>query len=347
MKKEFCAERLKSARLAAGLSLEELSVLCGRIVSRQSLSNYETGRMSPRESSLDKVAKALGVSPEYFKNKGFTIDMPALRSTSNKPLSSEEEKKLQNTLTYLAERYINSEKQAQIITAFHNPLQGFSVANQQQAEQAALSLREHWQLGNGAITSVCRLFERKGIKVMEADLPKEILGLSTWGEEKYPLIVLNIDRRLTTSERTRFTLLHELGHLLLTISPSDDPERLCNQFAACFLLPRATLIEEIGSQRDFITLEEAIDLHTTYGISVAALIHQMKDLCIISIEHYNYWFDEIISKNKTEQGWGEYPFDERPQREKRLNAIINHNNKNNETKKDKVKLNNRKHNNHE
>ena len=179
MKKEFCAERLKSARLAAGLSLEELSVLCGRIVSRQSLSNYETGRMSPRESSLDKVAKALGVSPEYFKNKGFTIDMPALRSTSNKPLSSEEEKKLQNTLTYLAERYINSEKQAQIITAFHNPLQGFSVANQQQAEQAALSLRERWQLGNGAITSVCRLFERKGIKVMEADLPKEILGLRT------------------------------------------------------------------------------------------------------------------------------------------------------------------------
>ncbi|MDY4932523.1 MAG: hypothetical protein SO118_01740, partial [Candidatus Onthomorpha sp.] len=59
------------------------------------------------------------------------------------------------------------------------------------------------------------------------------------------------------------------------------------------------------------------------------------------------WFDEIISKNKTEQGWGEYPFDERPQREKRLNAIINHNNKNNETKKDKVKLNNKKHNNHE
>ena len=109
MKKEFCAERLKSARLAAGLSLEELSVLCGRIVSRQSLSNYETGRMSPRKSSLDKVAKALGVSPEYFKNKGFTIDMPALRSTSNKPLSSEEEKQLQNTLTYLAERYINSE----------------------------------------------------------------------------------------------------------------------------------------------------------------------------------------------------------------------------------------------
>ncbi|MCI5715294.1 MAG: hypothetical protein MR279_01560 [Bacteroidales bacterium] len=40
-------------------------------------------------------------------------------------------------------------------------------------------------------------------------------------------------------------------------------------------------------------------------------------------------------ENKTEQGWGEYPFDERPQREKRLNAIINHNNKNNETKKDK------------
>ena len=104
MKKEFCAERLKSARLAAGLSLEELSVLCGRIVSRQSLSNYETGRMSPRESSLDKVAKALGVSPEYFKNKGFTIDMPALRSTSHNHLSAEEEKQLQNTLTYLAER---------------------------------------------------------------------------------------------------------------------------------------------------------------------------------------------------------------------------------------------------
>lgn len=67
MKKEFCAERLKSARLAAGLSLEELSVLCGRIVSRQSLSNYETGRMSPRESSLDKV----GSKPRILQEQRF------------------------------------------------------------------------------------------------------------------------------------------------------------------------------------------------------------------------------------------------------------------------------------
>lgn len=324
MKDEFCAERLKSARLAARLSLEELSVLTDKAVTRQSLSNYETKRMCPRESSLCIIAKALGVSPEYFKNRGLKIDMPTLRSTSYGPLTAKEERQIQNTLVFLAERYINYEKQARMTTSFHNPLQGFEVSNQQQAELSALMLREHWQLGNGAITSVCRLFERKGIKVLEAELPCDILGLSTWGEKQYPLIVLNDDRTLSTPERTRFTLLHELGHLLLTIAKENKPERLCNQFAACFLLPRATLIEEVGSQRDFVTMDEAIDLHKTYGISVAALIHQMKDLCIISNEHYNYWFDEIINKNKIEKGWGQYPFDERPQREKRIISIINH-----------------------
>ena len=33
-------------------------------------------------------------------------------------------------------------------------------------------------------------------------------------------------------------------------------------------------VQELGSKRDFITLEEVLDFHLEYGVSVAAIIHQ-------------------------------------------------------------------------
>lgn len=46
------------------------------------------------------------------------------------------------------------------------------------------------------------------------------------------------------------------------------------------------------------------------------------DLKIISREHYNWWFEEVIRKNRKEEGWGTYPFPETLAREMRISDII-------------------------
>ena len=44
---------------------------------------------------------------------------------------------------------------------------------------------------------------------------------------------------------------------------------------------------------------------------------------MISREHYDWWFDERLKKNRLEEGWGEYKFPETIGREKRLEMRIN------------------------
>lgn len=209
---------------------------------------------------------------------------------------------------------------------FVNPIKGVEVSTMEDAIQAANLLREEWHCGDGPIASIVRLLERKGIKIMSGKLPDNVLGLSTWADKKYPLIVLDFQQAKTSVERLRFTACHELAHLLLSF-PEDSEfsiEKRCNKFASYFLFPKETFISEMGGdKRDFLTLEEMIDLKELYGVSVAAQVHEAWDLQMISREHYDWWYDERINKNRKEIGWGEYKFPETIGREKRIESRIN------------------------
>ena len=71
-----------------------------------------------------------------------------------------------------------------------------------------------------------------------------------------------------------------------------------------------------------ISLEELIDLRELYGVSIAAQVHEAWDLRLISRQHYDWWYEELIKKNVKEEGWGSYRFPETLGREKRMRAII-------------------------
>lgn len=160
---------------------------------------------------------------------------------------------------------------------------------------------------------------------MEATLPIGVYGLSTWADKHVPLMVLDTRRSKTTADRLRFTAAHELAHLLLSFPPSSDltVEKRCHKFASFFLFPKKTFIEEMGGDhRDNLTLEEMIDLKEVYGVSIAAQVHEAWDIRMISREHYDWWFDENINKNRLEEGWGEYAFPETVGREKRMDARL-------------------------
>ena len=142
-------------------------------------------------------------------------------------------------------------------------------------------------------------------------------------DNKYPLIILDTRKEKTTVERLRFTAIHELAHLLFKFPGNMDEEKLCNKFACFFLFPEMTFKQEIfGSKRKELYIDELIDLRETYGISVAAIVHEAYDLGIIDRDYYVHWFESIIKDNPREEGWGEYLFPETLGKEKRMNAII-------------------------
>lgn len=313
--------RLHEARQMMGLSMEKLAELTGGIITKQSISRYEKGFMLPKRVAKLAMAKALNISDSYFDGTNLKIDMPMLRTTSNGKLSEGELQALEAKLSFWAEQYLAKEKEAGFPTQFHNPIKDTKVSTLEDAIQASSLLREKWHCGDGPIASILRLLERKGIKILSTELPDDVWGMSTWADTSYPLMVLDMRQKKTTVERLRFTAAHELAHLLLAfpVNAELDIEKRCNKFAGFFLFTRQALIEEMGGEkRDVLTLEEMIDLREVYGISIAAQVHAAWDIRMISREHYDWWFDEKIKKNRLEVGWGEYIFPETIGREKRM-----------------------------
>ncbi len=59
-------ERLKIARVRAGLSLRDLEERIGNLVSAQAIGKYERGEMMPGSRVLIALADVLGVSERYL-----------------------------------------------------------------------------------------------------------------------------------------------------------------------------------------------------------------------------------------------------------------------------------------
>ena len=59
-------ERLKRARIKAGLSMKDLVNIADNIVSKQSISQYENNLKNPSSTVLIALANALSVGVDYF-----------------------------------------------------------------------------------------------------------------------------------------------------------------------------------------------------------------------------------------------------------------------------------------
>ena len=106
MNNEFNSNRLRIARNTLGMSLDCLVDQLGHAVTKQAISKYERGLMTPKPALVQRMADALGVKEAYLYGKGVEIDIPMLRSTSQDRLTDEEEHRLAEHLACVAERYI-------------------------------------------------------------------------------------------------------------------------------------------------------------------------------------------------------------------------------------------------
>lgn len=288
-----------------GLTLDELCAKMGNIVSKQSLSKYEKGVMMPENKVIVALAKALEVNLEYFFRPLSTISKVEFRKRSS--LGVKKQEQVKECVRDIAERYITVEQLLNINIAFHNPIKDIMVNDCNVVENAVRELRKSWWTGLRNLSNVVELLEDKGIKVLLVDFDESFEGLSAWvNDNEFPVVVIN---KKMTVERIRFTAMHELGHLLLTI-PSDLPEKekekICHRFANAMLLPKEALLEEVGEKRSSISLPELIAIKEQYGISVAATMMRMKDLGIISASYYKNFYITILSKNRKEERMGEY-----------------------------------------
>ena len=284
--------RLRSARLIAGLSLQELSDKMDNNVTKQALSKYEKGLMKPSSSVLMMLSKALGFKPDYFLRDSI-VQFKEVEFRKKSNLSKKDEMSVLEVARRFYERYSEIESILGIESHFNNPLAGILISSYDDVEMAALRLRDEWDLGLQPVSNILEMLESKGIKILLLEGQDNLDGISILVDNNEPVVVINSCGK--SIERIRFTIIHELAHSLLKFSKSilSDKklmEKMCHYFASCFLLPTKILLKMIGNRkRTYIRIEELINIKKYVGISIRAIVYRLKQIRIITENYYKRW----------------------------------------------------------
>jgi Zn-dependent peptidase ImmA (M78 family) len=292
--KDIFGARLKTARVINGMSMDELCAKMNNMVSKQTISKYEAGKMLPSSTNLIALANALNVNVDYLL-RPFTVSLEKIEFRKKSKMVVKEENAIKEKIRDKIERYIEIEEILGIDSDFASPIGNNSVIAPQDVYRIAEELKSYWQLGHDGIPYVVEMLEEHCVKVIEMDAPETFDGLSGFVGDSKPIIVLNKNFPV---ERKRFTAMHELGHLILSFDeslPQKDIERFCNLFASEMLLSQDVFKRILGVSRHDISLNELRAIQSNYGISVEAQMFKAKQLEIISESRYKYF---CITKNQ-------------------------------------------------
>jgi len=281
--------RLRVARKQKRLSVWKLGEIVG--VSGVAVSKYERDLDMPSSGVLMRLCQVLDLSLErLFRSTAVILSEPAYRKRSD--LAVKERKAIMTAVQDKAERYSEAEELAQRHEKLKLP--ALSVSDVVDVENAAKKLRAEWHLGHDAIPSMVDLLEDHDIPVVElaANDHFDACALESDGR---PFIVV---RTGAPADRVRFTLTHELAHLVLQHPSGKLPERLANRFAGAFLVPADTALRELGEHRYHLSMVELQLLKAKYGLSISGWIHRAADLKIISSAENIRW-----QKLRNHEGW--------------------------------------------
>lgn len=277
------SERLRLARKRYGLSLRDLASRLNGLVTAQAIGKYERGEMMPSSPVVIALSKALDVSASYLLSPS-AISLEAVEFRKKAATKASERAMVEASVLDHVDRYLQVEQLLALDDGdWEIPADApFRVKTFEDAESAAEALRRAWDLGGGPISNLTELLEERRIKVLKLDLPSSVDGFTCFVRNscgsKIPVVVCSMAKSV---ERQRFTMAHELGHMMMEISGDLDEEKACHHFAGALLAPRRELAREVGLRRRHFGFSELVNIKNLFGISAAALVIRMRDLDII------------------------------------------------------------------
>lgn len=308
--------RIKQARALRGFSQRDLA---DRIsVSKTTVYDYEREERLPDSAMLMDIADVLEVDLTYFlRAPRVTSISPVYRQ--NRSMKAKERKALIERIRDWLERYLEVESILRIDDLSFEWPDGvpYQVASMEEVEEAALALRDAWNIGRDPIENLTERLEDKTLRVgcLESPDAFDACAFEAQVNGGIPVIIFNKER---PGDRQRFSIGHELGHLVLDVKGDLEEEDACNRFSGAFLVPRDVFIQDVGAQRKKISLRELQLLKEKYGMSMQALIYRMRDLGILNKHYAGRLFDWFEDSGHKEKGPGDPVPREHPQRFERM-----------------------------
>ena len=102
-----------------------------------------------------------------------------------------------------------------------------------------------------------------------------------------PIIILNNEQ---PSDRARFTLGHELAHIVMHRFPNSNMEKQADSFASAFLMPPDDMLTAFSGHIDLARLAS---LKPEWKVSMQALLYRATDLGLIEKTKASYLWKQL------------------------------------------------------
>lgn len=301
----FAYKNLRLARDSRMMSQSELAELTN--ISQATLSKIEKGMVNVTDNQLKTLSETLEYPVSFFET-----DIPSSQDNTmfyrrRQSLRAKDLSFLESKITILG-HCIDEMEESIELPEFRIP--HCEVSSDLTADEIAYRIRTLLKIEPGPIDNFVSLLERNGIVVVflsgiDSD---KFDGVSAFSRNNTPIMWIN-DKM--PNDRKRFTLAHELGHIVMHLrsddidKPEEEKEREANMFAAEFLLP------SVSCREDFFALRyKDLALKKMYWkVSKAFIIQRAGQLGCISEKTKKYFFVTLGRNGERKKELGIVPLD--------------------------------------
>jgi Zn-dependent peptidase ImmA (M78 family)/transcriptional regulator with XRE-family HTH domain len=306
--------RLQQARELHGWTQTALARQVG--VHQSAIAQIEAGRMQPSPPILDAISRSTGFPPAFFTRPGTpAFPLGSLRFRARAAMTARQRRQAFWYAHTLYELMVHLAAQAEMPAVRVPQITGDPVAAARRTREA-LGLTP-----DQPVRALMRTLERGGVWVVAIPVSLPLReAFSTWAGRDAAIPVIAV-AATAAGDRRRFSVAHELGHLVLHRIPQGslhDVERQADAFAAEFLLPAAAMHEAFVPP---VTLTTLADLKGHWGVSLQALIRRARTLERITPSAYRALYAQLGARGWRTQEPIEVPV-ERPRALRQLAELL-------------------------
>ena len=275
---DILAENIRRYRIIRGFDQAQIAERAN--ISRVSYGKIETGKTMPRDAMLETLAGILNVSL-------FDLFRPdpkprAVLFRTHKAETVREE--VSQELTKIASiRWLENYSFLQEVTK--SPPPDVKLSSQLRKEEAealeafAERVRRTLLGSEYPVDDLPQILESYGVKVrLVPFLTPKCFGFNFGEADGVPAIFVNTGFDIP-KERQLFSLVHELGHLLLHSTDGDEKgngdkqEEEANQFAAAFLIPCNAFHACWNARGDMLWFDRVLAVKRIFKVSYMTVLH--------------------------------------------------------------------------
>ena len=289
MTDEFNPALLLLARRFRGASQAEVSLKAG--LNQGHYSRIENGLVpdGPSADSVKRVASALQFPSRFFYQEDGLAGLPLSVHPFDRKKKRVRERALKQIHAELNIRLIHLRRFLRAADIDPElPLPYFDVDEGGGPQEIAKTIRRTWRIPEGPISNLTEYCERAGILVVWCDLASGVDGVTMNVRDLPPCIFLN---RKSSPDRIRFSLAHELGHIVMHTVPSDTIEEEANAFGGELLVPEQQFRRGAIGQR--ITLEWLVRQKAYWKVSMAFLLYRAGVLDVLTRHQAEYLWKKL------------------------------------------------------